>query len=143
MATFSDILKDRITVEADSTDYMLNKYRPRGFSYEQIITMALARQRSKENSAFEIHEHCFAKKQYSSTAMFAIFDIIEMGYNPDDYIVLGMNDSEIYEVKTLLEEKEKQKLEGIRSRIESLKKEVQSKSHEHDGNKSKETETER
>ena len=130
MATFSDVMRNRITVEADSTNYMLNKYRPRGFSYEQIITMALARQRSKENNAFVTYEHCFAKKEYSSTAMFAIFDIIEMGYNPDDYIISGMNDTEIYEVRTLLVEKEKQKQDSIRTRIENLKKEVQSSNRE-------------
>lgn len=130
MATFADITRNKITVEADSTDYMLNKYRPRGFSYEQIVTMALARQRSKENNVFVTYEHCFAKKEYSSATMFAIFDIIEMGYNPDEYIISGMNHSEIHEVRNLLVEKDKQKQDSIRTRIENLKKEVQGSSKE-------------
>lgn len=131
MGTFSDITKNVFEVRADSTDYMLNKYKPLGFSYEQIIVMAMAKERSKENKAFEKYEHSFAKKEYETASMLAIFDIIEMGYNPDEYVFTEMTPKEIQEVKDLLIERNK---EGIRNRIEKMREGSQTNIYSNDIN---------
>lgn len=122
MGTFVDLIRNGFSVTEDSTNYMMNKFRPKGFSYEQIVTMAMARERTKENKAFEKYEHSFAKKEYRAGLMIEIFDIIEMGYNPDEYICTGMTEKEIVEVKKLLMAKEK---DGIRDRIQRLRDEAE------------------
>lgn len=122
MGTFVDLIRNGFSVTEGSTNYMMNKYRPKGFSYEQIVTMAMAKERANENKAFEKYEHTFAKKDYKAGLMIEIFDIIEMGYDPDKYIYSGMTEKEVVDVKKLLMAKEK---DGIRDRIQRLKDEAE------------------
>lgn len=106
--------------------YANNTYLPQGFDIKQIILIAIIKQDSERNPDYEKYEDCYAKKQYSTEAMVAIFDLIEFGVDPNEYILPSMSNEEIIDISNTVVENiklQEEAKEGILAKIQKMKEE--------------------
>lgn len=117
-----------ITTPKKHIEYAVNKYTPKGFDVKQMILIAIARQESERNPNYAKYENCYANKQYTPEVIVCIFDLIEFGVNPNEYILSSMKNEEIVDIANTIVEnirlkEETQEKEGIWAKIKKMKEE--------------------